>query len=93
MTTKCPVEEWEETCEIASTDEGEYSEPALKQIPNLKNLITKYPRGMNFPNQRGKSGTKTHFAIAEIAANFAIVTNGNPVDEFEECEEFCEVSP
>ena len=26
---------------------------------------------MNFPNQRGKSGTKNHFAIAELAANFA----------------------
>jgi hypothetical protein len=47
----------------------------------------------NFPNHLGKSGTKTHFAIAEIAARFAIVTEGNPVDEYEECEEFCEVSP
>jgi len=43
-----------------ATDEGTDSEPALKQIPNLK----------NFPNQRGKFGTKTHFAI---------VTEGNPV--------------
>ncbi len=63
MTTKCPAEEWEEICEIAATDEGAYSEPALKQIPNLKNPT----------NQHGKSGTKTHFAIA------AFVTNGNPV--------------
>ena len=62
MTTKCPVEECEEICEIAATDEGEDSEPALKRILNLK----------NFPNHLGKSGTKTHFAIAEIAARFAI---------------------
>ena len=35
----------------------------------------------NVPNQRGKSGTKLPFAIAEIAANFAIVTERNPVDD------------
>ena len=57
MTTKCPVEEWEEICEIAATDEGADSEPALKQIPNLKNPITKYPRGTNFPNHLGNRGT------------------------------------
>ena len=43
--------------------EGTDSEPALKQIPNLK----------NFPNHLGNLGTKSHFAIAEI------VTEGNPV--------------
>ncbi len=37
MTTKCPVEECEEICEIAATDGGADSEPALKQIPNLTN--------------------------------------------------------
>ena len=72
MTTKCPVEEWEEICEIAATDKGADSEPARKQIPNLKNL-------QNFPNQHGKFGTKTHFAI---------VTEGNPVD----CQ-FCQPNP
>ena len=53
MTTKCPVEECEEICEIAATDEGADSEPAPKQIPNLKNFL----------NQHGNIGTKTHFAI------------------------------
>ena len=49
-----------------------YGLPLANPLPNLK----------NFPNQRGKSGTKTHFAIAEIAEIAAIsatVTEGNPV--------------
>ena len=58
MTTKCPVEEWEEICEIAATDEGADSELALKHILNLKNL-------QNFPNQRGKSGTKPLYVVAD----------------------------
>ncbi len=53
MTTKCPVEE---ICEIESIIEGENSEPAPKEIPNLTNL-------QNFSNQLGKSGTKPNLAI------------------------------